>query len=221
MGKERPILFNGDMVRAILSGQKTQTRRVIKPQPEDKLLPSVLHNLYRISYPNHWVEEGASELQIRDGEARAWACPHGSIGDRLWVRETWSVDLVAAHSTGDGYDSFYVLNYRADDAEREVYVSPGEPDPYLKFCREEQGIWRPSIHMPRAASRITLEITGVRVERLQDISAEDCWAEGIESAGWDCEKYGSVVHCFEDLWRSTGGDWDANPWVWVIEFKPV
>lgn len=80
--------------------------------------------------------------------------------------------------------------------------------------------WRPSIHMPRWASRITLEIVDIRVQRVQDISGPDCWAEGIARAGWDCERYGSVVECYRDLWESINGpgSWDVNPWVWVVEF---
>lgn len=155
---ERPILFSGPMVRAILEGRKTVTRRIAKP---------VKHpDLGNIHTP------GALVLESEPQHVIDRACPYGQPGDRLWVRETWTIDMLGAHSTVNGYDSLYALRYRADDADREIHVAPGEPDPYLKLYDNRRGDWRPSIHMPRWACRILLEITAVRIERLQDISEE-------------------------------------------------
>ena len=171
MIKEKPILFNTEMVRAILDGRKTQTRRVVdlKKYPQ---YPDKLDSLDAIF----------STFPCQSG------CPFGQVGDRLWVRETWATD--------DRKNFFY----RADG---ETYNAG------LK--------WKPSIHMPRAASRITLEITGVRVERLQDISEEDAIAEGIPYQGNAFDTIGA----FSDLWNSIYGTWDQNPWVWVIELEKV
>lgn len=189
--KERPILFKGEMVRAILDGSKTQTRRIAKAfngfQDMDKLLAR---------FPN---QEG---------------CPYGKRGDRLWVRETWAVSNM--------YDKLAPSAICKDFPK-----GPGHAPTkvlYSSTDRITDGIkLRPSIFMPRWASRILLEITAVRVERLQSISGPDCWAEGIAHAGWDPERYGSVVECYRDLWESINGpgSWDANPWVWVIEFQRV
>ncbi|WP_439958540.1 hypothetical protein [Pseudomonas aeruginosa] len=216
--KERPILFSGPMVRAILEGRKTVTRRVVKPQPT----PSK-------SGGHHWpcnVHQSMLhvERELQNGEG-CWcglaeaACPYGKPGDRLWVREAWTIDLIAAYSTEKGYDSEYELRYRADDAVREIHVAPGEPDPYLALFDSQRGDWRPSIHMPRWASRILLEITAVRVERLQDLSDPDVLAEGCSHS--EMQPGDSLVSVFARLWQSTGGEWDANPWVWVVEFKRV
>lgn len=219
--RERPILFNDKMVRAILEGRKTVTRRVMKPQPT----PSK-------SGGHHWpcnVHQSMLhvERELQNGEG-CWcglaeaACPYGKPGDRLWVREAWTIDLIAAYSTEKGYDSEYELRYRADDAVREIHVAPGEPDPYLALFDSQRGDWRPSIHMPRWASRILLEITAVGVERLQDITPNQCIAEGAwREKDKELGRGQEAIAAFADLWRSTGGYWDANPWVWVIEFKRV
>lgn len=193
--RERPILFSSPMVRAILAGTKAQTRRVVKPQPEWSEPATVWQHGDGHSgsgwYAHHseYPEEGA--LHYR--------CPYGQPGDRLWVRET-HIDLGAC------------CLYRADaNAEQErALVAPGQR-------------WMPSIHMPRSLSRITLEVTGVRVERLQDISEADAQAEGAEPMAlddlgntWRTHKRG-----YQSLWESINGpgSWDANPWVWVIEFQ--
>ena len=163
---EKPILFSGEMVRAILDGRKTQTRRVITEKwqqcesPEDQ--------------PQTFV---------------SW-CPYGQPGDRLWVKETFAMAIPAGASI---------------HAERKpVYRADGEVVPK----------WKPSIFMPRWASRITLEIVNVRVERLQGIGGTDAFAEG-----------GFTVTQFIELWNSInasrGYGWDANPWVWIIEFKRI
>lgn len=201
--KERPILFSAPMVRAILSGAKTQTRRVV---------PTMVTG-GRVEYPGKRDSRGYSRVNWLDtAEGMATAaqeCRHGKPGDRLWVRETWGA---LPHMLG-GFQR-ESLRYRAD----------GE-------YQNEHGTWRwrPSIHMPRWASRITLEITDVRVERLQDISEEDAIAEGaLEWARDALAAYAagnptrlSAVGYFWLLWESINGpcSWDANPWVWVIEFK--
>ncbi|MFF6553901.1 hypothetical protein ACET39_10740 [Pseudomonas aeruginosa] len=219
--RERPILFNDQMVRAILEGRKTVTRRVMKPQPT----PSK-------DGGHHWpcnVHQSMLhvERELQNGEG-CWcglaeaACPFGQPGERLWVREAWTIDLLAAYSTKKGYDSEYELRYRTDDASREIHVAPGEPDPYLALYDSQRGDWRPSIHMPRWASRILLEITAVRVERLQDITPNQCIAEGAwREKDKELGRGQEAIAAFADLWRSTGGDWGANPWVWVVEFKRV
>ncbi|WET08663.1 hypothetical protein P3S72_19405 [Pseudomonas sp. D3] len=203
--KERPILFSAPMVRAILEGRKTVTRRAVKFPFIDRAVGCELSG----------NEIGPEEIRNN--------CPYGVPGQRLWVRETWYCDhfevmrgpylkpddLNASEALDDG-----ALVYAADG------LTPYEAD---------QPIWKPSIHMPRWACRILLEITDVRVERLQDITYEQAAAEGVHRGplrewcasdeGGNCHKY--PVPAFRDLWQSVGGNWDANPWVWVVEFKRV
>lgn len=195
--RERPILMSAPMVRAILAGAKTQTRRVAK-------IDDVAYGK-----PVRWVSMAPAVTGLQDVH-----CPYGQPGDRLWVRET-HMDLGACYL------------YRADaSAESErALVAPGQR-------------WRPAIHMPRAASRITLEVTGVRVERLQDISYEDALAEGCpnfapavdEEARRDGETGDECARRlrwpqrhYATLWQQINGtgSWDANPWVWVVQFKRV
>lgn len=192
MSNEKPILFKDEMIRAILEGWKTQTRRIVKPcKCKDSLCELAPHEI-------------AGE--INRGHYRN--CPYGKPGDRLWVRENF-LQLMHGQVT-DGR-----VKYCASIDPR----STGTP--------KNDGYWwrkRPSIHMPRWASRITLEITDVRVERLQDISSADAKAEGVATPDlndWcDDSKW---VSQFAWLWRSINGpdSWDANPWVWVIEFKRI
>lgn len=198
--KERPILFSGAMVRAILDGTKTQTRRVI----------SNVATIGRVT------EFGRSDTTgydwtMRDSRLR-WndlrhkqlidRCPYGQPGDRLWVRETFQ------RFTDDGE-----ILYKAGPAGFEAMNE-------LKRDECPEARWRPAIHMPRWASRITLEVTGVRVERLQEISGADAVAEGVRSRLPD---NGIAVAEYRDLWEGINGaeSWSANPWVWVIEFEVV
>ena len=186
--KERPIIMRADDVRAILAGTKTQTRRIAKLSSAGR------------------VERGGRNWHVDDPDA-AFACPYGQPGDRLWVRESLRFVRV-----GENYHEHAV--YAADG----VRV-PRCPDLLPQFCDGMAfGLARsvPSIHMPRWASRITLEITGVRVERLQDISAADAWAEGIAYSP-DVDP----VHAYRELWEQINGpgSWDANPFVWVVEFR--
>lgn len=207
--KERPILFSGAMVRAILNGTKTQTRRVIKPQP------SFLGAMGDPSAPFKTLDAG---LHCRI------TCPYSEPGDgRLWVRETW-MDLL-----GTG------IERRTGDHGRYAYQADTPPGSYGDEARKDFGLkWRPSIHMPRAASRLLLEVVGVRVERLQDISAADAIAEGIERSGAGWQRFHvdpdapegqsftrNPVLAYRGVWEQINGagSWDANPWVWVLEFR--
>ena len=179
MIKERPILFNAPMVRALLDGTKNQTRRVVK-----------LTDAAHLKEPN-----GHRRWHPGDPDAVA-ACPYGQFGDRLWVRETW----LKTNPFTDG--GLHTYGYRAtDDAEF--------PD----------AIWKPSIHMPRVVSRITLEITSVRVDRVHEISRGDAMAEGCPFQ--NRAEGGNPRYWYEELWESINGagSWAANPWVWVVEFK--
>lgn len=204
--KERQILFSTPMVRAILDGSKTQTRRMVKPQPVT--LPDFNRGGLSICV-------GGSRYQAFTPSCPPVTCPFGRAGDRLWVRETWCVgyaDGCSGYSaipwTGADERRDGKLFYRADLNEK-----PGEP------CIP----WRPSIHMPRWASRITLEVTGVRIERLNDIREKDAWAEGCEGYDDDVSGGMSGYREFCNLWESINGkgSWDANPWVWVVEFNRV
>lgn len=216
--KERPIIFSGAMIRQILTGNKTQTRRVVKPQP--------IFERGAWSVPGFFcnTESGFKESLLNS----SFTCPYGKPGDRLWVRESFRVE-----TDGDGQH----ISFVADGS--------GFYDPRisLKWTHEQAVAFgdvvngpyaRPSIHMPRWASRITLEITNVRVERLQDISADDVTAEGVGEAfskfktfsvATDRQAWESAtVRMFSHLWDKINGKkhpWASNPWVWVVEFKIV
>ncbi|WP_311181494.1 hypothetical protein [Pseudomonas aeruginosa] len=238
--RERPILFNDQMVRAILEGRKTVTRRAVKGlqiPTEDKTTPheglrwSALgqrHLRYGFNVFGSTEEECAHEL------ARCGVCPFGKPGDRLWVREThaqvFEVDIPDGRPAGPigtaGSPG------RPDWKCRYVYRSDGEmPNVQWHHVGDSQPVrWTPSIHMPRRASRILLEITAVRVERLQDISEKQALAEGVELEGEGVCWAGaagtasdSPVESFRLLWEliNGAGSWNANPWVWVVEFKRV
>ena len=204
--KERPILFSGAMVRAILEGRKTQTRRVINPQP----LPYICgrdgkafmtHNPTR--YEDGHTAWTVASRDVENGNNVYTPCKFGMPGERLWVRETFLV--------------------QPDLWERNHGPQPIHYAASTRIAEAEDYVGKPSIHMPRWASRIMLEITAVRAERVQKISGQDCWAEGIEYAGWDCTVYGSVVDCYRDIWESIygKGSWDGDPWVWVVGFQQV
>lgn len=188
--KERPILFSAPMVRAIIDGSKTQTRRVVK-QDRDGLLD-------------------CKPTPAWDAFWKCVDCPYGKPGDRLWVRETFAVVPRTAYARSDGVQQ----TLRPDDDHDAAIYRAG-------WTHSNGGFrWRPSIHMPRWASRILLEITDVRVERAQDISDRDARDEGAEQIG-DCE--GAYVAGFRRLWESINGadSWAANPWVWVVAFRRI
>jgi hypothetical protein len=213
--REHPILFSGPMVRALLLGTKTQTRRVVRlPSDRGAWEASTLGG------PGVRHSDGTPAAEFtclwNTTTGKALACPYGAPGDRLWVREAWSYF--------GGAEYLY-----QQDRESVVYRTDGE---------EQNGrgwTWRPSIHMPRWASRITLEVTEVRVQRLQDISEEDAQAEGAprdhepcDHIRRSCEDIGCLGPTYRasfcELWDSINGDrtpWKSNPWVWAISFRMV
>ena len=211
--KERPILFSAPMVRAILEGRKTVTRRATKVQPHIDASGN-----FCVGSSNYGQDGYGKPVTKHFVNG---CCPYGKPGDRLWVRETF-IDL---RGTG--------VERRPDPdgpLQRYAYAADCRPGSHSDEARKDFGLkYKPSIHMPRAACRILLEITGVRVERLQDITYEQAAAEGVHRGplrewcasdeGGACHKY--PVPAFRDLWQSVGGNWDANPWVWVVEFKRV
>jgi hypothetical protein len=237
--RELPILFSGAMVRALLDGSKTQTRRVVKHQPPDDVAPiTVAH--YEPTVVNWRGEEEPGSVIFGaysdDGDWGA-KCPYGAPGDRLWVRETHDVNRLGVETFPSGRERFYAgIAYKADDGRHEADITERL---YKTLDEKESRGWTPSIHMPRWASRITLEVTGVRVERLQDISETDSAAEGVESLRNEGEYWKhyleSTASCdaliclsaresFRTLWDSLaarGADWQANPWVWVVGFKRI
>lgn len=196
---EKPILFSAPMVRAILAGQKTQTRRVVKP-PYASFARRPEFNIELSSRRHVWLAYKAGE----PGDWKWIPCPYGQPGDRLWVRETFA--HIYRHNKPAPVER------KSDDV---IYRADGHGIDAYAFGR-----WCPSIHMPRWASRITLEITSVRVERLQAISASDAIAEGIPAGGPE-NPDGIEVREFRALWESINGadSWAANPWVWVVEFR--
>ena len=224
--KARPILMSAPMVRALIDGRKTQTRRIVKPQPEHRYISG--YGVGRAGHPEEWT---VSRHPPTSGDWNEWKqkarCPYGRPGDVLWCRETWQ-------KSGLGWGSelpLGKLHYRATDT--------GEWKPYW-------GNWKPSIHMPRHASRLTLDLIGVRVERLQDISEADARAEGLatltkdngrtwkfgipdadglpgnDGFGWHWQQWEvDPRKAYARLWESINGagSWAANPWVWVLQFE--
>ncbi len=203
--KERPILFSAPMVRAILADLKGQTRRECKTpiwtMPDEIPMPTAPHRYGAVSTLK--------------------PCPYGQPGDRLWVRETWR-----AHEHNNGIDG---ILYAADGSFIPIQNTREAAERWMEARREGKrpGNMRPSIFMPRWASRITLEITGVRVERLQSISEDDCRSEGCgtEENPWygDGMTRHPWIDTYRRLWNSINGDgsWGENPWVWVVEFRRV
>lgn len=241
----RPILFSGAMVRAILEGRKTQTRRVCKPADMNSVLPREFRD--RVAgaagveytpdwanavYParvSGWIAWGQGVMPnlaefTKQQYEHGFPCPYGAHGVRLWVRETWAVRNRPAGPR---------IEYRADGA--------SAPLPTHHDIRDEGGRvdltryvadrWRPSIHMPRWASRITLEVAGVRVERVQDISEADAQREGWDFSNvdpyttYDPVRQSKAREWFAALWDgindARGYGWQANPWVWVVEFGRI
>lgn len=239
--KERPILFSGAMVRALLDGSKTQTRRVVKAKPSDEcpqeMWPHALKDIIE------WREQKGRWFGLMGWRSLAYAdCPYGKPGDRLWVREAWRVGkphdetpprdiLPPLLDRGKGVTVLYEAGgWRSvGPAGREEPNYPANtPMP------EWAGKLRPSMFMPRAFSRLTLELTDVRVERLQDISEADAQAEGVERdmepcdhIRQSCEDIGCLGQThkasFCNLWCDLNGipSWMKNPWVWIVEFKRI
>ncbi|EUD09183.1 hypothetical protein PO864_17890 [Providencia alcalifaciens] len=226
--KERGIIFNTEMVRAIIDGRKTQTRCIAKFKPIDKALNFNFSGLRAGNY-HAGIKDGRCVLRSTDGATwndRTYplTCPYGKVGDRIWVRETWQGPLVDVEKA---YDLFKdPTPYQK--VENCVYKADGGYAPEYIDCDDNfrQG-WRPSTQMPRWASRITLEITDVHVERLQSISEEDAKAEGFDNSQSDAANsigwFEKPIRAFRRAWGNIYGNdgWDSNPWVWVIEFKRV
>lgn len=219
--KERGMIFNSEMVRAILDGRKTQTRRTVKPQPE-------LTKGSGFSWKGAVYGSGSDDRETNRNFAHT-KCPYGKPGDRIWVRETWQAIYDYVDEFGHVEERTYAPSI---PKENDNYWHIVYAEYFGNESREDRGFpWRPAIHMPRWASRILLEITDVRVERLNSISQEDAQAEGLELTGWrptysDPDSGGEVMtpyDNFAELWSSIYGDesWQANPWVWVIKFKRV
>lgn len=250
--KERPILFSAPMVHALLDGRKTQTRRVVKPQPRMGVKGdgSVISDDYFVwddTLRKPFCLPMVPMLRLEMVEQ----CPYGYIGDRLWVRENWHIE--GRSTIGDSPESIVCIAYRpcsqravaggwSQDSREfnrptKEMVCPTTPT----FKKDGSIRWFPSIHMPRWASRLSLEITEVRVQRLQDISDEDAESEGVDtecpgrcSVGWVNDVPGgrecpqpfcgdSPVAHFKRLWESINGpgSWEKNPWVWALSFKVV
>lgn len=218
MGKERPILFSASMVRAILAGTKTVTRRIVKPQPELNTYdgPGAPRSDAPDSHRYHWPSNLAQTMvDVRDMGSIG---PYGTKGDRLWVRETWGL---LDTQPKDGPERATVFYRATDETRRDLRYQ----------------LWRPSIFMPRWASRITLEVVSVRVERLHEITEEDARAEGVTPY---VPGHGAVTASelaaepglrspmmyrfgFEQVWCDINGSesWAGNPWCWRIEFRRV
>lgn len=212
--KEHPILFNGSMVRALLGGSKTQTRRIVKGAEQ---------------WPANAVKavilETRGTAMAVDAQRYTYGpeikCPHGMPGDRLWVRETFVQGWPCIDGNPDQFEE--------DGSEKPEHTWYRASKPDLEWDNGEGRVnvrWRPSIFMPRALSRITLEIVSVRVERLQDISEADCCAEGCAGGHGSIPGYGYAATPLEHynwLWESINGpsSWGANPWVWAIQFKRI
>lgn len=245
--KERPILFKGEMVRAILDGRKTQTRRIVEPQPK-------LTKSSGFSWKGAVYGSGSNYHETNRNFAHV-KCPHGKPGDRLWVRETWAmlgnedrcaIDWNDKVVKNGGPDAARIYQASCTRDDYGLWKIPDDADwkPHTNDMQYD-GTWTPSIHMPRWASRILLEITSVRVERLNDISSEDAESEGLERTNFTgfgdepglpsypepdvyydpfkkrWEEY--PPEAFAGLWKSIYGEesWQANPWVWVVEFKRI
>lgn len=214
--KERPILFNAEMVKAILEGRKTQTSRLLKVQPpvaDKKIMP-----LYQVEPMPKVTEVSFHEVLENNiphcSSISRCKCPFGKIGDHLWVRETFlHIDDTEDKLDGMGSQTYYKAS--TDTKSDRAYM-------------EKHGLkWKPSIHMPRSACRLVLEITNVRVERLQDITKEDAKAEGFDySTHPSAIEMGYAIGAktnFRFTWEEIYGQssWNQNPWVWVVEFKVI
>jgi len=217
--KESPILFSAPMVRAILDGRKTQTRRILRTDAP---------HVYCIS-DGVTAEWGPADEDGDPIDAPPFRCPYGATGDRLWVRETWAV-------VDDHHDTVS-LEAALDSARKGcpwagIIYKAGHGGGAYDEDHRVGGCWRPSIHMPRWASRLTLEVTDVRVERLQSITERDARAEGMERSvdgrwlepGPDGPTLSTARDAFAKLWDSINGEhaaWASDPWVWAISFRRV
>lgn len=219
--KERPILFSAEMVRKILAGEKTQTRRVIKSQPELHYRPEI-YKAYKDSIDDIWRwlyddSHGCSGMAEFNGGSVSRICPYGKVGDKLWCRETFR----HYGNSFVGGKAFGLVEYVADSSHKRIEVFEDLP---TRLDWEKN---QPSIFMPRWASRITLEIVSVRVERLQEITASDVMAEGMIQDPLTVKHRQDIAEFrFQQGWDSINGkrpgcDWASNPWCWCISFRRV
>ncbi|WP_111639946.1 ASCH domain-containing protein [Marinomonas shanghaiensis] len=200
--KERPILFNTEMVKAILDGRKTQTRRPANPQP-------TLTNDSGFSWKGHLYGAGFSDKATKNNFI-APAFPLGKVGDHLWVRETFAaLDAGSYEQAKPTKGMNQDIRYKATE----------------KLASQDADVrgydWKPSIHMPRWACRLVLEITDVRIERIQDITEEDAKKEGFPRMETHPKDGAPARTWFRGTWDSLYKNWSENPWVWIIEFKIV
>ena len=216
--KEHPILFSGPMVRAILDGRKMMTRRVVKVQdPRDTFVRQGSGHHAAFDNPTWWTFDPRWDTTVDGkGDRRpkyAMHCPYGIPGDQLWVRET-------LRDSGTGW------RYAADSMAITMSKTCHDYPAMIAWAHHQERDYCPSIHMPRWASRITLAVTSVRVERVQDITEADALAEGCDG---DCgigylpaHQAGPCVYHFAQLWDTINGTrapWASNPWVWVVGFE--
>jgi len=203
--KETGIIMSGNHPKLILDGRKTMTRRVIKPQSDTLQFQQI------INFENKAI---AQFREVRFNNPIDIACPYGQVGDRLWVRETWAAQFIYDDYSPRDIPKDSVIFYKTHDRLK------------LEIAKEHRdlGKWRPSIHMPRWASRITLEITDIRVERVQEISDKDCITEGCPHALVMLPTV-PMQEWYKHLWDSInakrGYSWEANPWVWIISFNSI
>ena len=247
MGKKglmKPIFFNDEMVRAILSGRKTQTRRPLKPQPDS------VHDgapYWNIGGYRAWEFLKNSPNILRKGSVNPFKCPFRKVGNLLWVRETFCLEYQAecdqpppfednrpvrwehevSHLDPEWTYRWIQPHYRATDPTPALAYEDTDGEPTVK--------WKPSIHMPRWASRITLEITDIRIERVQEITEEDAKGEGVLPCPHPLSEVDECLDCYLDsgeyacsflnlwdqLYAKKGLGVDANPWVWVVTFRKV
>lgn len=226
--KSRPILFTGEMVRALLAGTKTQTRRIIKPQPPIGVKVQFAPIYCGPDMENDprpmlaWRIPGWMDVKTR-------LCPYGQIGDQLWVRETWC--RLTEIEPSPGSEECQTKTYYAATETEPVMLCDGDGFSATRKDGGERSPWKPSIHMPRALSRISLEITDVRVQRLQEISEGDAKAEGCtetQITEWrgrpdPSMKWGSHRESYRKLWDEINGSggWDLDPWVWALTLRRV
>jgi hypothetical protein len=223
--KERPIIFSAPMIKALLDGRKTQTRRIIKPQPEVNDQGNLCGD---------WLSKPLGGLLVPKLQDIVIHCPFGEIGDVLWVRETWQIadwteegdPFVRYKSTGDVINRGQHVSEGDLERVEEMWAELSGRDNYLIDNKAADRKWRSPIFMPKWASRITLEITNIRVERLNDISEEDAIAEGVTQYVVDTptgKLANKVIDDYMEIWESINGKGsrDINPFVWVIEFRRI
>lgn len=220
--RERALNLYAHEVRAVLEGRQTQVRRVVKGVPSGAVSAGVITSSTNAASEGEWWWLDAIDLMDAGVVGDSFRCPYGQPGDRLWGRETFAIGAVI-----DGRCSGNSFVHLWDGAQKYRDGAYYRPDNHSRW-NPQRLKWKPSTHMPRWASRIDLEVTGCRVERLQDISEEDCWAEAppglsypIRSPSDFAVTEGGRQRCYQRLWESIHGPgiWGANPFVWVVEFK--